>query len=481
MKLTIKGDKINTSKIEQEYFFFISYLRSLTTSAIDRVTLFRILPQKKAFPNIAKVMKRIYVLSEKWRYGQAAACESVSRNLRSKVLRVFLFKLAQSIRAGEPIKDFIEREYKNYMIILPEQNRRKMQRLKMLADAYSSFFTSGILLTVTFLLATMLTNMSNAIEILVIAVMSLGIALATLSLLIYNTAMPEDVLVEDKIKPRKRVILNLIGTISVIAAFLLGSISFMITPSYALSLAGLPLLLSGFLGKRYVDKVKKCEEEYKNFLRNFMASMGGGTSTVLSLKNALLVKYGAGLGSILKGLYSKLVFRINPRIAWNAFEIEVGSKLIRRINEIIVDVIYEGGDIEQVSKIVDDVYTTFLELRSRRYQIVSYLKGLLVPLHSTMGLLFGVIYSFFSVLSEFLTALSLTINIINIPNLFFLEMFFLFAITLFSIANAMALYFMEGDSRFSFILYIGLFLFLGNTTYQIAYNLTEQYFSSIRF
>ncbi len=476
-----KKDKIKMSMIDQEYYFFISYIRSLTTSPIDRVTLFRTLARKISFPNIAKIIRRISILSEKWRYGQAAACEAVSKNLKSKLLKTFLFKLAQSIRAGEPIEDFVEREYKSYMNVLPEQNRLLMQRLKTLADAYASFFTSGIFLTVTFLLAASLTNMINAAEVLVLAVTSLAVSLSVITILIFNTAKPEDILNDDKIKPKIRIIINLISIVSLVLSSIIMISGILLYPNYVLIFTGIPLLISGFIGKKYVDKVKKREVEYQTFLRNFMAGMGGGTSTTISLKNALLVKYAAGLEKLLNSLYSKLVFRINPRIAWNTFEIEVDSKLIRNINEIIIDVIYEGGDIDKVSKIIDHAYTTFLELRNRRYQIVSYLKGLLIPLHGVMGILFGVIGAFFSILWDFMSVLQLSINLVTIPNLDFLNYFFLFSLTLFSIANAMALYFMEGDSRYSFLMYIGLFLSLGGFSYVLSHSLTERYLSSIRF
>ena len=392
-----------------------------------------------------------------------------------------MVKLAQSIRSGEPLPVFVRREYVNYMNLLPEKNKRRMEKLKTLTDAYSAIYTSGIFLSITFLLATTLMLPGTSPMLILTAVLGLGFTMALISLLMYNTARPESVPLEGKFRNKRQALARTFALASVAAALALEVLSYQFFPEFTLAIGGLPLLLAGAIGKIYIRSVKKKEEEYLFFLRNFLSVLESNVPLLTALENALLVKYGGGLEKLLKRLYARLAFRIDRRIAWKSFEVETGSKLIHKINDIILDIAYRGGNIYEASKVIEETYTTYIELRKRRYQIVSYFKGLIIPLHLAMCLLMGVVNAFFDLLLYYLQMISQAIQLVYIPAVDVLNLFFLSTILIFSFTNTIALYFTEGDSRYTLLFYLGFFTFIGRLVFLGSRLLTSSYLSSIKF
>ncbi len=468
-----------SSGVESEYPFFLLYVRCLATSAISRLQLFSITAQKDVFRHIASYMKRISILTEKWRYGQADACEAVSRKAPTKAFKEFLLRMAQSIRAGEPIQDFLSREYTNFMTIHPEQRERSLQRLRHLADAYSAVFTSGVFLAVISILIVTMLPFSALLPMLMIVAASIMAGLNMVAVIMFKAAKPDDVLISEKTKPRTRRILELFAVSSIAAAALL----LLATQSYgsniSLLAASLPILAAGVAGKLYVKTVKKREEAYQAFLRNLLSYLSGGVPVLLALKNILDVKYGA-LTKPIKNLYAKLVLRIDPQIAWRAFEIETGSELIRRLDATLLDTVYKGGDIAETGKLVNQLYTAFMAIRRRRYQVVSYFQGIITPLHAAMCALMGMISAFFKLLFQYASMVSTIVTFMYVPPIEFIDLYLIFLIVTFSISNAMALYFIEGDSRYSFLFYLGLLLASGAAGFTAAHYLTTEYLSKIQ-
>ncbi|MCD6509427.1 MAG: type II secretion system F family protein [Thermoprotei archaeon] len=468
------------SEIESEFLFFLLYLRSLATSEITRLQLFSLTAEKDAFRAIAMYMGQVKVLVEKWRYGQADACEAIARKIPSPRLRDFLIRFAQSIRAGEPLISFLTREFDGFMRAYPEDSLRRTNRLRHLSDAYSAIFTSGVFLSTMSFLAATLVFMQFSIPLLVSVVTGTALGMSFIAVLIYRVARPDGILVKEKMKSRSRRALEVGIVLSLVSSSLLFFTFSQRSLALGVMFLGLPLFIEGSAGKLYVRLVKQREEVYPVFIRNLVSYIAGGVAIMTAMKNALIVNYGK-LAPMIRRLYAKLKLRIDPRIAWRSFEVEVGSELIRRMDAVLVDTLYQGGDAEEVGRLMDHVYTEYMAARSRRYRVVSYFQGMLVPVHIAMSALLGMMEAFFKLLFEYMQLVSNIIPVGYIPPLSFIGIYFLFILVLFSLTNTLALYFMEGDSRYSLLFYMGLFLVGGSLAYQGLYWATESFLSSIRF
>jgi len=467
-------------KIESEYPFFLLYLRSVTSGAISRLALLEMASKKVVYKHIAPYFKKILNLVSEWRYSQANACNALSMEAPSKNLGEFLYRMSQSIRSGEPVSQFIEREYIRFSSQYYEKRMRAIERLKSLSDTYLPIKSVTIFLCVTILLSSIFLSPETMILLAILTVVGISGTLFALSWRIYKAAKPDSVLIEDenpKLDSMRRLMLLAISAsgIALVATPL-------ITPFkdyfYSVTLAGAPLLLVGYLGKRYIRNVKKCEEQYPAFLRHIGSNCAVEIPILTVLKSACETDFGV-LNKAVKRLYAKLLMRLEPEIAWWSFEVELGSKLIQRVNTILTEVLYTGGDVTSTSKLIEKFYFTYTTIRRRRYQVVSYLVGMLVPLHMAMAGLFAVIDGFFSALADFMARISVFISFLSPPPVDFFRFFFLFTLVLMAFNSSIALYAMEGDSRFTLLFYLGLLLTVGGIIYLVTSTLTANYLSSI--
>jgi len=170
--------------------------------------------------------------------------------------------------------------------------------------------------------------------------------------------------------------------------------------------------------------------------------------------------------------------RVEPRIAWWSFEVELDSKLIQRINEIMVDTLYVGN-LAKIAKTIENFYFTYMTVRRKRYQVVSYLVNILIPLYAAVVGVLAVISGFFSALSKFMNQVATLIPFLTPPPVSFINMFFIFVLVILALNNSIAIYSMEGDSRFTILFYVGLFLTIGGAIYSIINTATHHYLSTI--
>lgn len=464
-------------KLESEFPFFLLYFRSIATARVSRALLFKIFSEKKVFENISELFRKIRTLVDTWRYGHADACEAACKHSASKLLKIFLVRMSQSIGAGEDIEDFIRREYRNFMAAYPEERDRMLDRLRKVCDAYTSIFSSTTLICVTILLAALFYSFKMMIQIAVFGLTSVSMLLFLFSWVMFSQARPDSVLPKGKEKPgrRKRIErLNLALAASLPAIFMLPVDQFF----YKIALMGVPIMVGGFLGRRYVGRVKVCEQHYPAFLRQVASICSTGVPVKTALKDAVNVNYGP-LNDPVKRLYARLNFRIGSNVAWRSFETEVDSQLIYRVNEVFTDVLYRGGNVNEVSKLIESMYFIYTNIRRRRYQIVSYLNGLLVPLHVAMCGMLAIVSGFFTSLSKFISYMPTILPLQTSLPIEFINMYFLFVLTLFSLNNAASIYSIEGDSHFTLIFFLGLMLSTGSLIYGLTFQLATGYLSSI--
>jgi len=470
------------SYIESEFPFFLLYLRSISTSPISRIDMIRLASEKDIFKHIAKYLRRIVILVSTWRYSQANACEQIAYKVPNRKLRTFLIRLSQSISAGEQMSDFISREYTNHMIEYVEAGERRLEQLKRLADAYAAVLSSSTFLCVTTLLSSLMLSFEMLLPVIISMIMVISSILFIVTWGIFKSARPDGILAQMKLKPRRRILVELLGVVSLMISPLLALVMLHRFNDlyYSIATLGLPLLTSGLIGCRYVNKVKECERYYPTFLRQISSICSAGIPLILGFKDILLVNYGP-LNKPIKRLFAKLNLRIEPRIAWSSFEAEVSSELIRRINEIFVDTLHSGGDIEEVADLLESFYSQYIAIRRRRYQIVSYLKGLVVPLHLTMSAVLGVIGAFLGLLAQYMTLISTVVQFLFVPPLSFIDFYFLLIIITLSLNNTLAIYAGEGDSRFTLLLYMGFFLSSSCVCYSIVRDLVMRFLLSLTF
>jgi len=469
-----EGDDVNF-----EFPFFMVYLCAITSDTLSRLVMIKYAAEKRIFKSISPHLYKILDLTEKWRYSQAQATEIVSDVAPTEDFKDFLYKFSQSVSVGEPTSDFIQQYYKTWIAEYETSNLQALDRLKTLSDAYLPLVSVVLFMSTTMLFSTIFYEGETMIVLAIMIVLIISFILYIISWLIYKTAKPDGVLIDGQLeKTKNRIQVERVGYF-----FLLSSAVTLLIPIgwfVKLSLVGFQLGIGGAYGRRYISKVKKKEDDYESFFRYISSNLAADIPLLSVVESAVETDFNS-LNESIENLYKKLQLRVEPKIAWWSFETELDSKLIRKINLIMTDTLYSGGDMEKASRIIEEFYHIYHSIQRKRYSAVSYHVGILVPLYVVMGALFGVIEGFFLSLNTFLGKLEGVVEFITIPSIEFMRLFFLFSLIIFAFNNVFSIYNMEGDSRFTLMFYSGIQLGLGSLFFLITNTAVGGYLSTIAF
>jgi archaellum biogenesis protein FlaJ (TadC family) len=468
-----KGDKV-----EFEFPFFMLYLRSITSGTISRVLMLQVASEKIIFNSIIPYLNRILVLMNQWRYPQAKAAEIISTEAPTRDFSDFLFKFSQSIASGEPVNLFIEKYYTNYMAEFESSRMQAINRLKTLSDAYLPMLSITLFMTTTMLISSIFYDPKIMILLAIMIVIIISFILYILSWLIFQASKPDAILVqEQKEKTPNRQRSEYAAIMSLVLSGLVLFIPFESQFMHFI-IIGIMLFLGGLIGRTYVNNVKKKETDYPAFFRYMASNLSAHIPLAQILQSASETDF-ASLDPVIQSLNNKIKMRVEPKVAWWGFETEIDSTLIRRINTIMTDTIYTGGDLGIASKFIEQFYHIYVTIRARRYSAVGYHVGLVIPLFVISAALFAVIDGFFTSLIEFIGEMASLLDFFSVPEISFMRLFFVFTLVLFAFNNVFSVYNMEGDSRFTVLFYTGMQMALGGTVYLIISEVVANYLAGV--
>ena len=477
-KLKLFEDMSSGDNIEFEFPFFMLYLKSITSGTITRILMLQVAAEKAIFKYISPYLSRILVLMTQWRYPQAKAAEIMSYETPTKEFSDYLFKLSQSIASGEPINEFIDKYYSNYIAEYSSTRMQAMNRLKTLSDAYLPMISITLFMTTTMLISSIFYDAKVMIMLAILIVIIISFILYVISWLIFQSAKPDNLLIQgQKEKPPARKRAEYATMMALVAAAAILTIPFENHFMHFI-LIGIVFFMAGLIGKQYVGKVRARERDYPTFFRYMASNLSANIPLLQIMDSAVETDFGS-LNDVIKSLNNKLRMRIEPRVAWWSFETEIDSLLIRRINTIMTDTIYTGGDLGQAYKNIEEFYHLYTTIRQQRYTAVGYHVGLAVPIYIVASALFSVIDGFFDSLVGFIGEMATMLDFFSVPDVAFMRLFFVFALGLFSLNNVFSIYNMEGDSRFTVLYYMGMQLTIGGSIYLIISEAVKGYLAGV--
>ncbi len=459
-------------KVDFEFPFFMLYLRSISSLTLQRLEMLKIASEKSIFHYIGRYLNRILYLAGNWRYPQTDASAIIAEKAPTEEFKVFLEKFSQSIGSGEPLNDFVDRHYKNWFANYVSSREQALNRLKTLSDAYMPMMSVTLFLTTTMLVSSIFYDANTMITLTIVTVICISFFLYLISWFIYKNAKPESILLEGQLeKPAERKRVEKLAIIGI----LLAAVTFLIpfesmiplkldSTMLHITVAGGIVAIPGYFGRRYIKRVRAREEIYPGFFRYMSSNLGVDIPLTEILKSATEIDFGV-MNDAVKGLYNKLMMRVEPKVAWWSFETELDSELIRRINLIMTDTIATGGDITKSGKYIEEFYHNYMSQRRTRYTAVGYHTGIVVPLFGVMGGLFGILDGFFTSLTTFLARIQGYVPFLQPPSTEFMRFFFIFSLCLFALNNVFSIYNMEGDSRFTILYLLGVQLLIGGIIY----------------
>ncbi|MBI2184614.1 MAG: hypothetical protein HYU39_06610 [Thaumarchaeota archaeon] len=459
---------------------FMLYLSCISTAELSSKDLIASLGRlQHIFGYISVAFRKIDLLINKWGYEQVKACRITAELCNEPLLKGFLVRFAQAISVNTPITEFTRIEYEKYEITLEDEYTRTMDKLKSLSEAYSAILTSSAFISVSMLLSA-ITFASTAVNALLgVTVLAVAITIIVFIFLLHSNAPSEEVANKLEGRPARLQKLSRLANPAVFVGlmvmvvphllYILGVIKFTAilesdsllkymfpTPIFLIP-PGVVLTVLGWKGNRMIKGIKEIDNEYPLFVKTLgkACSITGSLSTGVS--RILHSDFGR-LTPVVRRQHHKMKLGVRRDYSLRVMEAETGSELIRQITEIFYDSTNKGGKFAEVSYLCFSFSSSWLAKKKKRAQVAGYLKGLIIPLQITFVSIITMTQGLATLLIGFGKKLGTgAIQIGGVDPEVMTAFFFGILLSL-TLGNALAIWVIYGDSRFTFTYYFGFIM-----------------------
>ena len=467
---------------------FLLHLLACSMAKISSLEIVRS-AAKGNYGHITKILQKIIALINLG-FDQNRAYELAASKISISYLKDFILRFAQAIRIGEEAEAFFTREYMAFISTFKSRFDRTMVTLHRLSEAHSAILSSSVLIMAIMVFASMIWGLSQQpVMSTVLAVVGVQFTMAY----VFYTLSPREHVISHDARPQKLLalmklsrtvtIMLLIISFTAIGLNILGVLNIMLTSFAVIGIGGLAAFI-GWLGNKWITKIKAYDKRFPEFISTVAAGLSSlGSSLKRVMDDLIKIDFGP-LNNVIKRMKARLDIDVDENLCWKLFQNETGSDLIVSHTTIFNEAIKLGAPISKVGESVSNSAITLLDIRRRIEEIAAFLKGIMLPLqpalYAIMGLVLVIINSFSEVVSSF-SQMELPMIIINIPSGTNLQGVFVMVLTAISIANALILYFVNGQIPFVFTYYAGLFLAAGWATFFATYNFVGEVLKSIGF
>ncbi|MDP6889407.1 MAG: type II secretion system F family protein [Candidatus Thalassarchaeaceae archaeon] len=398
--------------IEKEMHMFITRMGILSIGEVTSQSMFDILRQMSDYGALAKEVKAIETLVERWHTSLPEASRIIGRQSPSPIWGDFLDRMAFSVEAGQPIDEFMKAEQKTFAKEFDTLYDTRLESIDMLKEIYISLTTTGIfgLVVAGIHLVLFVTDDigSSPLEIMVrirwVLLAALLFVIMQIGMLVaFRSIVPDDPIFgrhefETRFRIRSRQTWLTAGSMglpiivsTIVVAILYGDILASSWDKYGLVLVAFiftPFIVPGFTASREEKGIMRRDESYPGFIRAL-----GGTAQARASEPSATIKAlrGIDFGSLndsIASLESRLMLRIDSERSWDWFSAEVNSSMVSRFNRIYLEGAQASGEPAAVADLVSQNTTNLLSLRRRRALSASTMNGV------AYGLLVATIVSF---------------------------------------------------------------------------------------
>lgn len=376
--------------IEREMHMFITRMGILSLGEVGASTIFDILKQMSDYGELAKEVKRIETLVDKWHTSLPEAARIVAQQSPSPLWADFLARMAFSIEAGQPIDAFMRSEQETVSEQYSTLYDTRLESVDIMKEIYVSLVSAGLFALIIAGIHLVLFGIGSADETPIeVAARIRFLLLASLLFMIvqigavfaFRATIPKDsTIARDDLETPFR--LNTTRTLLV--ALSITIVLLMVTAAsvvyawdgisqewdkYGLLLIALPLspmLIPAFLVAKEERNILRRDETYPDFIRAL-----GGTAQARSAEPSATIKAlrGIDFGALDKSidrLERRLSTRIDSDRAWDYFNADTNSAVISRYTRIYIEGAQSSGQPAATADLVSRSVGNLLSLRNRR-------------------------------------------------------------------------------------------------------------------
>lgn len=411
-------DKLKRMKEEMlsdnDLLFLLTYMASLSTAHLSRDKIFTMASETRYSPS--KYFRMVRDLAQKWHYDYATACELVAEKIKAERVKKLFNRLSNAISAGEPDRDFLEREWRAFKTVRKDEYDRSLESLRKWSDAYTSLLVSASLISVVVLLSVVIYSVGDPAQTLYASAIG-NFLICLFGVVMIFKAVPKDRKVHDfYIKSKEQALAGKISTLLIPAGtmlfvflslipVLLGNYEMAGFGFIAFAIATLPI---GLLAKIDDRKVSKRDEAFTSFIRSLGAIKGGAGVSIAEAIRRIDQKNLGELKDLALELQKRLSLGLDAKLCWDRFIGKSGSYLIEKLTPIFNDAVDLGGDADRIGEIVSSANLEMVLLRLKRDLISSGFVNLIIPLHVAMVSLMLFISQILTIFTEYLGSLFAT-------------------------------------------------------------------------
>lgn len=335
----------------------------------------------------------INTLVNEFRYDYPEACRMIGIKARSENVQTFLLRLADALRSGEQLSDFLAREAEVQGEQYQNVYERDLESVKQWTNAFTSLTISVALIIIIQIVSSMLYSVNPTVMF-----MSVGAGLLITGFgayLIHRSAPRELVtLGTANASPehsRLQSIFRIMVPVGVSSGIVLNAVTGNI--GIALVWTALSFMPVGVMSLLADRKLVKKDQEFSTFLRS---SGGMATASATTLKQAL-TRIDLSSFPVLQSDISRLSARLNalvdPQTCWDKFGRETGSALIHGVTSIFYSGIKMGGDPERVGYLCSLFALKTSQLRVKRRLVSQTFAALATVMQVVITALMIFVYS----------------------------------------------------------------------------------------
>jgi archaeal flagellar protein FlaJ len=366
-----------------DMFYQLTYMSATATAGISRSKVFELARHLPCPP--ARFFKDVDEIVTNMRFNYPDAVQMVGERASTEEVKTFLLRLSDALRSGEPLPGFLTREAVVQGDTYANDYETKLESLKKWTDAYTSVTVSAALIVIMVMVSTMIYSMSPVAMTGMILVAILGAF--SVAWIMLRTS-PQEILdvpltkgsAQQKLAVR---IANILIPLSVLVPI---SLAYLLKAEKGLMLItfGILILPVGLVYSLSQGKTEHKDREISDFLR----SIGGAaTSRGTTLKEAIATLRLESFPSLkpdIRMLDLRLKAFGKPRLCWDIFALETGSKLAEQATGIFTEAVGLGGDPERAGQLTSEFAMKTAMLRAKRRGVAATFSWLIIVMHTVM-------------------------------------------------------------------------------------------------
>ena len=343
-KRSEKGS-INQRLLPMDLLSHLSYMSAIATAGVSREVIFR---EASQLPYVSsRYFNEIYTLCNRLNYDYANACRLVGETAEEGEVKSLLLRLSGSLAAGEPEKDFLNREASVQAESYGDQYERQLESTKKWTDSYTALIVSAALIIIVAVISMMIYQV-GVVFVIVLALLTVLVTVA--GSWIIDRSAPNEIKTHSLLERspnqyKARMLFKILGPTAVILVVV--SLAMGVGLAWTLLLGAALFLPVGFFSVRDDREIDKKDADIAPFLR----ALGGVTeatgTTIAEALSRIDVRSTGSLAPEVRKLRIRLQSGFEPALCWRRFVADTGSELVDRTIKVFCDGIPKGATLRR--------------------------------------------------------------------------------------------------------------------------------------